>query len=257
MRPSIEDVKNLAFQAGAIVRAGYGQNHSVTYKGAIDLVTEIDHQSEDFLVAAIRAKYPEHSIITEESGKLEGVKNQRWFLDPLDGTVNFSHDLPVFSVSVAYAEEGRVELGVVYDPIRDECFSAERSRGAWLNGNPIHVSATPDMQHALMATGFPYDMWENPDNNLDNFIRISKVTQGVRRLGSATLDLCYVASGRLDGYWEIRTKSWDIAAGGLIVEEAGGVVTKVNGDPQYMTWHYDVMASTPRLHPLLLSELNR
>ncbi len=255
MKPTLEHLTTWAAEAGEVIRAGYGTSHDISYKGKIDLVTEVDHLSEDLLLGHIRKEFPDHSIISEESGQLEGLSNQRWFVDPLDGTVNYSHGLPFFAVSIAYAENGQVQLGAVYNPVHQECFSAERGKGAWLNGTPIHVKDTPDLIHSLMVTGFPYDMWENPDNNLDHFIALSRLTQGVRRMGSAAMDLCCVAAGWLDGYWEIRIKPWDIAAGALIVEEAGGVVTKLNGDADYMQAPYDVLACVPGLHPAILDAL--
>ncbi len=257
MRPTLDLLTTWAAEAGEIIRAGYGKAHDISYKGRIDLVTETDHTSEDLLIGHIRQEFPEHSIITEESGKLAGLSNQRWFVDPLDGTVNYSHGMPFFAVSIAYAENGQVQLGVIFNPIHNECFSAERGKGAWLNGAPIHVKDPPDLLHSLLVTGFPYDMWENPDNNLDNFIALSRLSQGVRRMGSAALDLCYVAAGWLDGYWEIRIKPWDIAAGALIVEEAGGVVTKLNGEANYMQPPYDILASAPRLHGLIREVLGK
>lgn len=255
MQPTLNFLIELAKSAGEIVRRGYGQRHVIQYKSEIDLVTEVDHQSEAHLVAAIRRAYPEHSLITEEAGSLAGQACCMWYIDPLDGTVNYSHGLPFFCVSVAYAEDGQMRLGVVYDPMRDECFSAERGQGAWLNGELMHVSHTPDLAHSLLVTGFPYDMWESEANNLDNFIRFSRRSQAVRRLGSAALDLCYVAAGRLDGYWEIKIKPWDIAAGGLIVAEAGGVVTKLNGSPDYMAPPYDILATNPFVHAEMLKGL--
>ncbi len=257
MKPTLQHLITWAAEAGEIVRAGYGQSHDISYKGTIDLVTETDHRSEDLLIGHIRREFPDHSILTEESGKLDGLSSQRWFVDPLDGTVNYSHGLPLFGVSLAYAENGQVQLGVIYNPLHNECFSAERGQGAWLNGAPIHVTDTPDLIHSLLVTGFPYDMWERPDNNLDNFIALSRLSQGVRRLGSAAMDLCYVAAGWLDGYWEIRIKPWDIAAGALIVEEAGGVVTKLSGAPDYMQPPYDILACTPKLYESILGVLNK
>ena len=257
MNPTLEHLTTWAAEAGEIVRAGYGKTHDISYKGRIDLVTEVDHRSEDLIIGQIRREFPDHSIITEESGHLAGSSSQRWFVDQLDGTVNYSHGMHFFGVSIAYAENGQVQLGVIYNQINNECFSSERGKGAWLNGAPIHVKDTPDLIHSLLVTGFPYDMWERPDNNLDNFIALSRLSQGVRRLGSAALDLCYVAAGWLDGYWEIRIKPWDIAAGALIVEEAGGVVTKLGGQADYMQPPYDILACAPKLHEAMMEVPNR
>jgi myo-inositol-1(or 4)-monophosphatase len=262
MEPTLSDLEFLARRAGEILRQGYnprpssGPRLQVSHKSEIDLVTEFDRRSEGFLIQEIQRRFPGHEIITEESGLLEGVSDKRWYIDPLDGTVNYAHSVPLFAVSVAYAAAGRVELGVVYDPIQAECFSAERGRGAWLNGEPIRVAAAKDLNRALLVTGFPYDIRTNPENNLDHYARLSLVSQGVRRLGSAAIDLAYIAAGRFDGFWEIRIHSWDIAAGGLIVEEAGGIVTNITGHPDYLTPPQSVLAANTHLHPQLLRLLN-
>ena len=251
LEPTQEFIINLAKGAGEILRASYGKEHSIKYKGPIDVVTEIDGEAEDFIVQRIREAFPDHSIIAEESGKLDGNKKNRWFIDPLDGTSNYAKGLPIFSVSIAYAEEGNMRLACVYDPLRDECFYAEKGSGSWLNGKAIHVSTTKELLNAMLVTGFPYDIHKK-NNNLDHFAAIVREVHTVRRLGSAALDLVYVAAGRLDGYWEIDISSWDIAAGTLIVEEAGGVVTTIHGDPNYMRPPYDIIASNGNLHDKLM-----
>jgi myo-inositol-1(or 4)-monophosphatase len=254
LQPTLEEIETIARGAGEILRAGYGQSHRVTYKGSIDLVTETDHLSEDFILREIKQRWPDHRVITEESGRLEGNDCCQWFIDPLDGTVNFAHGVPVFCVSIAYAQNGVVKLGAVYEPLRDECFSAERGRGAWLNGfrlysaAPIHPSQPPDLDHSLLVTGFSYDIRTNPRNNLDYYASFALRSQGVRRLGSAALDLCYVAAGRFDGYWELEVKSWDVAAGGLIAEEAGARITNVHGDPNYLTAPISILAASPSIY---------
>lgn len=183
-----------------------------------------------------------------------------WYIDPLDGTVNFAHGIPIFSVSVAYADQGQLLLGVVFDPMRDECFSAEKGSGAWLNGQPIRASAAADMDHSLLVTGFPYDIRTNPHNNLEQFAHFALRSQGVRRLGSAALDLCYVAAGRFDGYWELRLNSWDIAAGGLIAQEAGANVTDLSGNPDYLAAgsaaQTSILAGNPEIHVRMLAILS-
>lgn len=252
----------MALQAGELLRAGFnrrpgfGNQIQVDFKGEIDLVTEMDHRVEDFLLAEIRNRFPSHSVYTEERGRLEGSADHRWYLDPLDGTVNYAHGLPFFTVSIAYAENGLVQLGVIYEPMQAECFSAERGRGAWLNGESIKVSETRQLVDSLLVTGFPYDIRTNPENNLDHFVHFSLLTRGVRRLGSAALDLCYVAAGRLDGFWEIRINAWDIAAGGLIAAEAGGVVTDIYGGPDYLSGSPSILAANPYLHRQMLAVLN-
>jgi myo-inositol-1(or 4)-monophosphatase len=176
-------------------------------------------------------------------------------VDPLDGTVNYAHDVPFFSISIAFQMEGELRLGAVYDPLRDECFSAEQGKGAWLNGTPIQVSGAQDLLHSLLVTGFPYDIRENPVNNLDNYARLSLLTQGVRRMGSAALDLAYVACGRFEGYWELRLNPWDVAAGGLIAQEAGAIVTDMHGKPDFISKPQSILAATPQIHALMLAEL--
>jgi myo-inositol-1(or 4)-monophosphatase len=256
MLPTLPDLERLARQAGEILRLGYGQEHQVDYKGAIDLVTEVDHQSEELLLGEIQRSFPGHQIISEEAGLLPGRLGDQWYVDPLDGTVNYAHGIPFFSVSIAYAHAGIVTLGVVYDPMRDELFTAERGRGARLNGRSLRVSSVTELQRSLLVTGFPYDAWSTPRNNLEQFSRFAKLTQGVRRLGSAAQDLCYVAAGRCEGYWELSVKPWDIAAGGLVASEAGATVTSLDGQPDYITPPCSVLAAPPVLHEKMKAILN-
>jgi myo-inositol-1(or 4)-monophosphatase len=255
MKPTLFELKSWALQAGEILRAGVGQEHRIRLKGAVNLVTEMDQRSEDFLLKEIRSHYPSHSILTEESGSLTGVDGGCWYIDPLDGTTNYAHSLPIFAVSLAYAEDGEMQVGVIYDPMQDELFWAEKGGGAFMNDQPLRVTETHELIQSLMATGFPYDMLDTPNNNLENFVRLSRLTQGVRRLGSAAIDLCYVAAGRLDAYWEIRLSPWDLAAGALIVREAGGLVTSMDGGSDLLRPPYSVVASNPYLHPELLKLL--
>ena len=252
MNPTIEFITNLAKGAGEILRAGYGEVHQIDFKGPIDMVTEVDKQAEDHIVSKIREPFPSHSIIAEESGKLDGEKDKRWFIDPVDGTSNYARGLPLFATSIAYAEKGEMQLGCIYDPMRDECFYAEKGSGAWLNGKTIHVSNTKELINAMLVTGFPYDIHKK-ENNINHFSNIIREVHTLRRLGSAALDLVYVASGRLDGYWEIDISPWDIAAGTLIIEEAGGTVTTTNGNSVYMRPPYDLIASNGILHDRLLN----
>lgn len=260
--PTLTDLERLARQAGQILRAGYQQEHQIDYKGVIDLVTEIDRQSEDYLLGEIRKDFPDHHILAEESGGTRGGENQ-WYIDPLDGTINYAHNIPIFSVSIAYASNGTtstslsagLSLAAVYDPMRDEMFSAERGKGAHLNGRPLRVSGADELQKSLLVTGFPYDAWNSKFDNFDNFVRFAKLSQGVRRLGSAALDLCYVAAGRFDGFWELALKPWDVAAGGLICEEAGARVTNVFGEADYISPPQSVIATTPGIHARMLEEL--
>lgn len=254
--PTLAYVERLARQAGQILRAGYQQEHQVDYKGDIDLVTEIDRKSEDYLLGEIRRDFPDHHILAEESGGTRGDGHQ-WYIDPLDGTVNYAHHIPIFSVSIAYASNGTLNLGAVYDPMRDEMFSAERGAGAHLNGHPLYVSGSTELQKSLLVTGFPYDAWDSEFDNFDNFIRFAKLSQGVRRLGSAALDLCYVAAGRFDGFWELSLNPWDVAAGGLICEEAGARVTNVHGEADFISPPQSILATAPGIHPRMLEELKQ
>ena len=256
MQPTLSYVENLARQAGAILSAGYNTEHQVGYKGVIDLVTEVDHQSEKFLLGEIQKDFPGHHIFSEETGIIQGNDEDVWYVDPLDGTVNYAHHIPIFCVSIGYAAHGTVKLGAVYDPMRDEMFLAERGKGAFLNGRPLRVSSVTELQRSLLVTGFPYNAWDTPQDNFANFVKFGKLSQGVRRLGSAAIDLCYVAAGRFEGFWEMALNPWDVAAGGLIAEEAGARVTNVNGESDYISPPQSVVASTPGIHTRMLEELN-
>jgi len=255
MQPTLAYVENLARQAGAILRAGYEKDHQVSYKGVIDLVTEVDHQSEAYLLGEVQRDFPDHHIFSEESGVIQGDNGHIWYIDPLDGTVNYAHHVPIFSVSIAYASRGTVSLGAVYDPLRDEMFTAERGKGAYLNGRRIHVSSAMELQKSLLVTGFPYDAWNTKQDNFANFVKFAKLTQGVRRLGSAALDLSYVGAGRFDGFWELALKPWDVAAGGLICEEAGALVTNIVGEADYISPPQSVVSAAPGIHAQMLKKL--
>jgi len=255
MRPTLSEIETLARKAGEILRLGYGERHKVDHKGIIDLVTEVDHRSEQFLLGEIQRMYPGHKILAEESGVSAGEDCCLWYVDPLDGTVNYAHGVPIFCVSLAYQQGGEVILGVVYDPMRDECFSAEKGKGAWLNGQTIQVSTISDLNQSLLVTGFPYDIRTNPDNNLDHYVRFSLISQAVRRLGSAAIDLCYVAAGRFEGFWEIRLNPWDVAAGGLVAQESGALVTNLQGGPDYLVKPQSILAANPWIHSSMLAIL--
>ena len=254
--PTLTDLERLARQAGQILRAGYQKEHQVAYKGVIDLVTEVDRQSEDYLLGEIRKSFPDHYVLSEESGGTHGGEHQ-WYIDPLDGTVNYAHNIPFFSVSIAYASNGTMKLAAVYDPLRDEMFTAERGKGANLNNRLLHVSGAVELQRSLLVTGFPYDAWDSKFDNFGNFVKFSKMTQGVRRFGSAALDLCYVAAARFDGFWELSLSPWDVAAGGLICEEAGGRVTNVYGKADYISPPQSILATAPGIHARMLAELEQ
>ena len=255
--PSLPNLESLARAAGKILRDGYEKDHEVQFKGVIDLVTEIDHQSEEYLLGEIAKRWPESHIFAEESGESGHAGGLTWYVDPLDGTVNYAHGVPVFCVSIACAWEGQTRLGVVYDPLRDEMFASERGKGAWLNGRVLKVSSATELQKSLLVTGFPYDTWTAKPNNLEFFGRFARMTQGVRRLGSAALDACYVAAGRFDGFWELSLRAWDIAAAALIAEEAGARVTTVKGQADYMIPPHSILASAPGIHDQMLEVLSR
>lgn len=189
-----------------------------------DVVTRADKEGEAFLLAAIQGHFPDHSVLGEETGAHAGHSGWRWVIDPLDGTNNFSQGLPIFTVSIGLQQDGETVLGVVYAPRLDELYTAVKGGGAFLNGEPIRVSAKTDLAHAVLGTGFPYDKGINPDNNIPNLVSILPHLRGIRRMGTAAYDLCCTAAGWLDGYWELNLNLWDMCAGALIVEEAGGIV---------------------------------
>jgi myo-inositol-1(or 4)-monophosphatase len=241
-------------KAGAIQKARYGQQIEIRHKGEINVVTDVDRACEDEILATLRARFPSHDIVTEETALARTGSRHVWFTDPLDGTTNFAHGYPMFCSSVALAIDGEVVAGAVYDPLREELFTAERGGGAHANGRRLSVSSCSTLLQALLVTGFPYDIRTTAETNLPQYAALSIRSQAVRRLGSAVLDLCYVACGRLDGFWELSLGPWDMAAGGLIVQEAGGRVTNVCGGP----WRLEgpgVLASNGRVHDAMLSAL--
>ena len=246
MTSEFEVALSAARRAGEVLRAGFGTEHVITYKGEVDLVTEIDEEAERVIREELLGTFPSYGMLAEEGGELAGEKNARWIVDPLDGTTNYAHGLPIFCVSIGLERAGEVVLGAVHDPMREEIYVAERGGGATLNGEPIKVSDTEELIQALIATGFPYDRAEMPEA-LELFGRFAATTRGMRRLGSAALDLCYVASGRLDGYYERGIWPWDLAAGSLILEEAGGKLTNYRGDVLDLDGR-EIVASNGRLH---------
>ena len=252
-KPKLKDLEKLAIEAGKILRAGYNKEHQVEYKSTIDPVTEVDRQTEEFLLKSILDKFPDHHILAEENGVVEGNNDHIWYIDPLDGTVNYAHNIPIFCVSIAYAYKRDLKLATVYDPMRDELFSAARGQGAWLNGEPIQPSKVTELERSLLVTGFPYDMWETLNDNLDDYGHFAKLTQGVRRLGAAALDLCYVGAGRFEGFWEHSLQSWDVAAGGLIAEEAGAKVTNIKGEKDYVSQPVSILAASSALHEKMMA----
>jgi myo-inositol-1(or 4)-monophosphatase len=256
MQPDLHFVIDLAKKAGEILQSGVGTDLKIRHKGRIDLVTKIDQLSEDYLLGEIKNHFPGHTILTEETGHHQGHADHCWYIDPLDGTANYAHGIPFYCVSIAYAENQQTKLAVVIDPTRPECFSAEKGKGAWLNGKPVHVSQITELVDGLLVTGFPYHT-ETSRNNLDNFSRFFYKAQAVRRFGSAALNLCYVAAGRMDGYWELESHIWDIAAGTLLVQEAGGIVTDLIGSQNFLKEPYCFVTANSQLHPKILDVLNQ
>jgi myo-inositol-1(or 4)-monophosphatase len=218
--------------AGELLLSELAGARSIAFKGApTNLVTEMDARAEALILGRLRDAFPDDAILAEEMGATPGRSGRRWIVDPLDGTTNYAHGLPLFAVSIALEVAGRVELGVVHDPVHGELYAAERGAGAFANDRKLAVSRTATLDEAVLATGFPYNIRETDDNNLREYAAFSLRARGVRRLGSAVLYLAWLAAGRFDGYWELRTGPWDIAAGGLLVEEAGGRVTAIDGAP--------------------------
>ncbi len=228
----IDDVIQIAKEAGSIIRNGFGTNFSVEFKTSeTNLVTEIDKASEKLITEFIKKKYPSHGIIAEEGGETKNTSEFIWVVDPLDGTTNFAHGLPIFSVSIGVQKGGETVAGVVYDVMRDVVYSAELGGKAFANGKEIRVSKNANIKRSVLVTGFPYNISENPDHALEKFSALTVVSRAMRRLGSAAIDFCYVAQGIFDGFWEVYLNPWDMCAGKLIVEEAGGLVTDFSGNP--------------------------
>ena len=255
MQPTLDFLIEIATHAGGLLQGFIGEELDIRHKSRTDLVTKADHASEQYLINAIRTTFPTHAINAEESGELAGQPEHQWFIDPLDGTLNYAHGVPIYCVSIGYAYEGDLQLGVIYDPTRDEMFAAERGQGATMNGKPMKVTGHTNLIDCMLVTGFPNDMWGTPDDNMDNFLRFNREAQTVRRLGSAALDVVYVAAGRMDGFWEVEIFQWDVAAGGLIVREAGGVVTNVYGDPDFMEKPVSIVCANPTIHAEMLRVL--
>ncbi|MPZ20247.1 MAG: inositol monophosphatase [Luteitalea sp.] len=244
-------------RAGEIQLAQFGQAIEVKKKGAIDLVTEVDVAVERMFRALVAERFPDHAVLAEELQSADEGQTDAshcWIFDPVDGTTNYAHGLPIFCSSLALEINGSVEVAAVYDPTRRELFTAERGGGAFLNGEPLHVSQATTLLDALLCTGFPYDVHQSLDEVMAFFIAFVGRARAVRRLGSAALDLCYVAAGRLDGFWESRLQPWDTAAAALITEEAGGTVTRWDGS-RHGSRDTELVASNGPLHPVMLEVL--
>ena len=244
----------VARDAGSLLRDRVGTRIDIDHKGAINIVTDVDLASEKLIREAISTYYPRHEILAEEGGLSESESEYRWIVDPLDGTTNYAHGYPVFCVSIALECKSEVVLGVVYDPMRDELFAAEKGGGATLNNRAICVSKTKELMEGLLSTGFPYDIKTSKLTNLDHWANFAMNAQALRRDGAAALDLCYVACGRFDGFWELNLSPWDTAAGALIVAEAGGLVTDFAGEA-FSNYMPEVVASNGLVHDRMIDVL--
>lgn len=242
----------IARESGMLLKRRLNDLHTIVFKGEIDIVTEADRLSEDMILSAIRNRFPRHDVLSEESSSPETGSEFRWIVDPLDGTTNYAHGYPVFCVSIALERQGVVTLGVVYNPMLDEMFVAEKEKGAYLNGARLSVSGTPVLSHGLLATGFPYDIRKDRNNNINYFTVMARKVRAIRRAGSAALDLAYVAAGRFDGFWELKLMPWDTAAGCLLVREAGGAVTDLFGAPHHLDSPH-ILASNGALHQAMIT----
>ena len=255
----LEDFKATALEAAAVagqILLDYARHgFQIEYKHAIDLVTDADRKSEQVIIDTIRRAYRHHDILAEERGmESVGVSPYKWVIDPLDGTTNFAHGFPMYCVSIGLEYRGKIVLGVILDPTRQELFVAVSGQGATLNGNPIRVSRSAELNAALLVTGFAYDFRESTHNNLDYFTRFCLVARGVRRTGSAAIDLCYVAAGRFDGFWEMKLHPWDMAAGSLMVTEAGGRMSDFKGG-SFSIYGQEMVASNDLIHNEMLAVL--
>jgi len=254
----LETAVKAAVAGGDILRELYDKPHQIKHKGAIDLVTEADVASEETVIDILQKAHPDVDVLAEESqSKYERIpQGPVWIIDPLDGTTNFAHSFPWFGVSIAYAEAGKSKAGVIYLPMQNELFCTSQGGGAWLNGKRIRVSEAAKLKDALLATGFPYAIHEKTPEVIAALGTVLPRAQGIRRAGSAALDLAYVACGRLDGFWEIMLKPWDTAAGLLLVEEAGGKVTNFRGG-EYSPFVPEILASNGRIHEELTGILKK
>jgi myo-inositol-1(or 4)-monophosphatase len=241
--------------AGDLLQAELRAAHRVAFKGqTINLVTEMDERAEELIVGRIASAFPDDTILAEERGAAPGRSGRRWIVDPLDGTTNYAHGLPVYSVSIALEVDRRIVLGVAYNPSAGELYVAERGQGATVNDERLAVSTTASLESSLLATGFPYNIRETPDTNLTEYAAFALRCRGVRRFGSAVLDLAWVAAGRFDGFWELRLGAWDVAAAGLFVEEAGGRITNLVGGAVDLDAPA-VVATNGRIHEEMLAVL--
>ena len=254
----IDQLRDLAVEvalaAGQIQLDGLNSAREISYKGTVDLVTQIDHACERRIAEMIAARFPDHQLLAEEGTTAGQTSEYRWIVDPVDGTTNYAHGYPIFGVSIAVERAGELLVGVVHAPMLGETFVATRGGGATLNGRPLRVSAVDDLNRALLATGFPYDLRTRPDNNLDHWATFAVRCQAVRRDGSAALNLAYLAAGRFDGFWELTLSPWDMAAGALLIAEAGGQLSDPRGGP-FHHMHHACIASNGLIHQQILDTL--
>ena len=255
-----KDIKKVALKAatagGVVLMNNFGKIKSIDYKGDINIVTEADQESERKIISIIKDAYPTHRIVAEETGDSGLSSPYKWIIDPLDGTTNYAHGYPCFCVSIAIEYEGEIICGIIYDPVKEELFTAEKGKGSHLNGTPIRVSAEEELNTSLLCTGFPYDVREDMESNIHHFRNFLMKAQAVRRDGSAALDLCYTAAGRFDGFWEQKLHPWDVAAGSLIVSEAGGTVTSYSGET-FNIYGTEILASNGIIHNQMLDVLGQ
>jgi myo-inositol-1(or 4)-monophosphatase len=244
-----------AYRSGRILNHHFGRLTRVDKKGAIDLVTAADLESEKTIIDTIHEKFPDHTIVAEESGIVQRDRSARWIIDPLDGTTNYVHGLGIFAVSIAFAIDERIVMGIVYNPLSGELFAAVEGEGAKLSDQPIQATSTTQVSESLLVTGFPYVLENDNGALIKRFSNCLAAARGIRRLGSAALDLCYVACGRFDGFWEENLKPWDTAAGMLIAREAGGVVTDFNAQP-FQIEQKQILATNGKIHHEMLALLN-
>ena len=251
----INKVIQISKIAGEIIREGFGKNFSIEYKTNLsNLVTEIDKKSEGTIIDFVKKEFPTHSVLAEETGSHESSSEYLWVVDPLDGTSNFAHGFPIFSVSIGVQKNNETVCGVVYDVMNDAVYSSEKGSGSFRNGQKLQISTNDDIRKSMIVTGFPYNVAENPDHVFERFIAFLKTARAVRRLGSAAIDFCYVASGVFDGFWEVHLNPWDVCAGKLIVEEAGGLVTNFEGKVSDI-YSKQILATNGKVHKKMVEIL--
>lgn len=257
LRFMINDIIQISKEAGELIRNAFGKAHSIEFKtNELNLVTETDKASEKLITNFIRKKYPTHGILAEEGNEANRNAEYLWVIDPLDGTTNFAHGLPIFAVSIGVQKNGETIAGVVYDVMRDTLYSAEKGSGSFENVKRILVSKNKNLGHSVLVTGFPYDIKQNPDKAIERFVAFLGESRAIRRLGSASIDFCYVANGVFDGFWEVSLHPWDICAGKLIVEEAGGVVTDFDGN-EIDIYTKRILATNKLVHQKMIDILRR